>query len=219
MIALGMQHSHATGLSGRIFGSQQPSPEAIWPGFEYFHRFRERMRTNTDVTLEALRCHVLMVVYAIKGNAFCDAYNLLGITVRKAYITKLHRLPPSHLPEVEKTARMQLWWTLFSLDLLCSLRLDMPTASQMNLVKCPVPAEDALARYLFSPDHREEAVNSYTYSTRLIDLAVVVADIGDSVSTADLVDDEGINPVALEYHALDLSSALQGLEVGATNHP
>ncbi|KAK9364603.1 fungal-specific transcription factor domain-containing protein [Lipomyces kononenkoae] len=223
MIALGIQHSHASGLAGRILGLQQPpsrqyyhagqSPEATWPGFEYFHRCRECMRTNTDVTLEALRCHALMVLYLMKGSAFRDAYNLLGITVRKAYIAKLHRLPPSHLSEAGKTARMQLWWMLFSLDLQCSLQLNMPPASQKSLVKCPFPAEDALARYVSSPSHREEGMNAYTYSIRLVNLAVIVTDIGACVSTADLVDDYGNCPAALERHALNLSSALQSLEV------
>jgi hypothetical protein len=224
MIALGIQHSHATGLAGRILGLQQPpsqqyyhappSPEATWPGFEYFHRCRECMRTNTEVTLEALRCHALMVLYLMKGNAFRDAYNLLGITVRKAYIAKLHRLPPSDLPEAGKTARMQMWWMLFSLDLQCSLQLDMPAAGQKSLVKCPFPAEDALARYVSSPSHREEGMNASTYSTRLVNLAVIVTDIGACVSTADLVDDDdGNSPAALEHHALNLSSALQNLEV------
>ena len=223
MIALGIQHSHATGLAGRILGLQQPpsrqvyhaapSPETTWPGFEYFHRSRERMRINTEVTLEALRCHALMVLYLMKGNAFRDAYNLLGITVRKAYIAKLHRLPPSHLSEVEKTARMQLWWILFSLDLQCSLQLDMPAASQKSLVKCPFPAEDVLARYVSTPSHREEGVNAYTYSVRLVNLAVVVTDIGACVSTADLVDNYGNSLATLEHHALDLSSAVQNLEV------
>jgi len=37
IIALGMQHAHATGLSRRIVGLQQ---EASWPGFDYFHRSR-----------------------------------------------------------------------------------------------------------------------------------------------------------------------------------
>ncbi|KZF20159.1 hypothetical protein L228DRAFT_270253 [Xylona heveae TC161] len=226
MIALGMQHSHATGLAGRILGLQQPSsrqyyhagppPEATWPGFEYFHRSRECMRTSTEATLEALRCHALMAIYLIKGNAFRDAYNLLGITIRKAYIAKLHRLPPSHLPEAEKTARMQVWWMLFSLDLQCSLQLDMPAATQKSLVKCPFPAEDALASYLSSPSHREGGITAYTYSTRLVNLAVIVADIGACVSTADLVDDDdggGNSPATLEHHALKLSSALQKLEV------
>jgi hypothetical protein len=228
MIALAIQHSHATGLAGRIVGLQQqplsrqyyhtaPSPEATWPGFEYFHRCRECMRTTAEVTLEALRCHALMALYLIKGNAFRDAYNLLGISVRKAYMAKLHRLPPSHLPEARKIARMQLWWTLFSLDLQCSLQLGMPAASQKSLVKCPFPAEDALARYVSSPpSHGEEGINAYTYSTRLVNLAAIVTDIGACVSTADLVDDDddddGNSPAALEHDALNLSSALQNLE-------
>ncbi|KAL4783098.1 hypothetical protein BJX76DRAFT_330935 [Aspergillus varians] len=219
MVALGIQHSHATGLAGRLLGLPS-SPEAIWPGFEYFHRCRECMRTSTEVTLEVLQCHTLMVLYLMKGNAFRDAYNLLGITVRKAYIAKLHRLPPSHLPEDAKTARMQLWWILFSLDFQCSLQLDMPTASQMSLVKCPFPTEDALARYVCSPSHREEGMDAYTYSTRLVNLAVIMTDIGACVSTADLVDDNDSNsPAALEHHALNLSSALQNLEVWRNQLP
>lgn len=221
MIALGIQHSHATGLAGRVLGLQQsPSrqyyhealpPETTCPGFEYFHRSRECMRTNTEVTLEALRCHVLLVLYLMRGNAFRDAYNLLGITVRKAYVAKLHRPQLSHLSEAAKTARMQLWWILFSLDLQCSLQLDMPPASQKSLVKCPFPTEDALARYVSSP--REDGMSVYAYSTHLVNLAVIVTDIGACVSTADLVDDDGKSPATLENHALNLSSALQNLEV------
>ncbi|KAJ9144224.1 CheY-like superfamily [Pleurostoma richardsiae] len=223
MIALGIQHSRATGLAGRILGLQQqpprqyyhaaPSPETAWPGFEYFHRCRECMRTNTEMTLEVLRCHALMALYLMKGNDFRDAYNLLGITVRKAYIAKLHRLPPSYLPEAEKTARMQLWWVLFSLDLQCSLQLDMPAACQKSFVKCPFPAEDALARYVSSPSYSEGSMNAYTYSIRLVNLAVIVTDIAACVSTADLVDGDGNSPAALEHHALNLSSVLQNLEV------
>ncbi|CAG8015698.1 unnamed protein product [Penicillium salamii] len=151
MIALGIQHSHLTGLAGRILGLRRDyhvttTSETTWPGFEHFHRCRECMRNNTEVTLEALRCHGLMVVYLMKSNAFRDAYNLLGITIRKAYVAKLHWPPPSPLPEAGKTARMQLWWILFALDLQCSLQLEMPPASQKSLVRCSFPAEDALAR-------------------------------------------------------------------------
>ncbi|RMZ86667.1 hypothetical protein DV736_g6104, partial [Chaetothyriales sp. CBS 134916] len=229
MVALGIQHSHITGLAARILGLQQPqarqdgqadtSAEASWPGFDYFHRCRERMRTNTEVSLDALRSHALMALYLIKGSAFRDAYNMLGITVRKAYIAKLHRLPPSHLPEAGRTAHMQLWWTIFSLDLQCSLQLDMPAASQKSLVKCPFPTEDALARYVSSPNHRNEGMSACTYSTRLVNLAVIVADIGACVSTADLVDDDGSGPAALEHDALNLSSALQTLEAWRTQLP
>ncbi|CAI7592083.1 unnamed protein product [Penicillium palitans] len=222
MIALGIQHTHVTGLVGRVSGLQQsPSrrnyhaglpPKATWPGFEYFHRCRECMRANTEVTLEALRCHVLMVLYLVKGNAFHDAYNLLGITVRKAYIAKLHRPQLSHLPEAGKTARMQLWWIIFSLDVQCSLQLDMPPASQKSLVKCPFPDEDALARYISSPC--EDGINAYAFSTHMVNIAVIVTDIGACVSTADLLDDDNSNsPAALEHHALNLSSALQSLDV------
>ena len=172
MIALGIQHSYVTGLTGRVLGLQQsPSrqyypatlpPEAAWPGFDYFHRSRECMRANTEVTLEVLKCHVLMNLYLVKGNAFLDAYNLIGITVRKAYIFKLHRRQPSNVLETEKTCRMKLWRILFSLDIQCSLQLNMLPASEKSLVKCPFPAEDALARYIFPYD---DGSNAYTYST------------------------------------------------------
>ena len=219
MIALGIQHSHATGLTGRILGLQHSSsqqhttnsPEAGWPGFDHFYRCRECMRTKAEVTLEALRCHALLIIYLIKGNAFHEAYNLLGTTIRKAYIANFHRPPPNHLSEDEKTARLQVWWFLFSLDVQCSLQLDMPTASQRHLVKCPFPAEDALDRYVSSPSQREEIMHGYTYSTRVVNFAIAVADINACVSTADLIDD-GSSPAALENHALNLSSALRDLE-------
>lgn len=205
MVALAIQHSHATGLSGRIIGLQQ---RTTWPGFEHFHRARECMRTNEDFTLDVLRCLALMTLYFMKGNAIRDAYNLLGITIRKAYIAKLHRLPPTHLPEAERTARTQLWWLLFSLDLQCSLQLEMPAASQKSLIKCHIPSEDALVKYL-CPGHHKEGVNPCRYYIFLVKLAVVVTDICECVSTADLVEDDG---ASLENHALSLSSALQSLE-------
>ncbi|RMZ85864.1 hypothetical protein DV737_g448, partial [Chaetothyriales sp. CBS 132003] len=184
MMALGIQHSCSTGLAGRIL----------------------------EVGLDGLRSHALMALYLVTGNAFGDVNNLLGISVRKAYIAKLHRMPPSHLPEARKTARMQLWWTIFSLDLQCSLQLDVPAASQKSLVKCPFPAEDASARYISSPSHDEEKVQACSYSTHLINLTVIVTDIGACVSTADLVDDGGNGPAGLEHHALSLLSALEKLE-------
>ncbi|KAJ5715305.1 uncharacterized protein N7483_012486 [Penicillium malachiteum] len=213
MLALGIQHSHTTGLAGRILGAQQPSTEAGWPGFEYFDRCRECMRANTQVTLDILRCHSLMIVYLMKGNAFRDSYSLLGITIRKAYIAKLSRPPPSHLPECEKTAHMQLWWMLFCLDLQCSLQLDMPTASQESLVKCPLPTEDALNRYISCPGHLEESVSPYIYTTCLMNLALIVADIAACFLAADLDEDDTGSPAALEQHALKLSSTLQRLEI------
>ena len=223
MLALGMQNSHTTGLAGRILGHQQPpsrkyynaapSPEVSWPGFEYFDRCRDCMRTYTEITLEVLRCHALMIIYFMKGNAFRDAYNLLGITIRKAYIAKLHRPPPSHMSDAEKTAHMQLWWMLFSLDVQCSLQLDMPAASQKSLVKCPLPTDDGLARYVSPSNTRDERLSPFVYTTCLAKLAVIVTDITACFSTADLDEDDSSNPDTLEHHALRLSSTLQALEV------
>ncbi|SCU89135.1 LAFA_0E16314g1_1 [Lachancea sp. 'fantastica'] len=218
MIALGLQHSHTTELSGRILGlSPLSSEEMLWPGFGYFSRSCERMRASTEVTINALRCHVLLALYLMKGNAFHDAYNLFGITVRKAYIAKFHRIPSSHLAEAERTARVQLWWVLFSLDLCCSLQLDMPAACQKNLVKCSLPSEDALIRY----HGRHNSANSYTI--HLANLCVIIADIGDGGSTADLVDDgdddNSRSSKHLEDHALLLSSALKKLELWRNGLP
>lgn len=225
VIAIGIQHSHITGLARRVAGlrhttsqlQQQatPSSEAGWPGFQYFNRCRESMRTNKELTLDRLRCHILMIVYFIRGNAFTNAYNVLGITVRKAYIAKLHRSPPSHLPEAERMARMQLWSTLFSLDVQCSLQLDMPTAIQKSLVKCSFPDGDALARYISPSLSHMSTTSPYAYSASLTNLAVVVTDASACASAADL-DDEGDDDessITLEAHALKLSSALQTLEL------
>ncbi|SCU93152.1 LAMI_0E13410g1_1 [Lachancea mirantina] len=223
MIALAMQHSHTTGLSSRILGLQQPlfrqsysdtaSAAATWPGFEHFYRCRECMRTSSDVTLEVLRCHIFLVLYLMKACAFKDAYNLLGVTVRKAYSAKLHRTPPHHLSDCEKTARMQLWWSIFSLDLTCSLQLDMPTASQKGLIKCPLTTQDALTRYLSSPTPNDKTEETHTYSILFVNLATIVADISACVSTTDLVDGDCSSRTALEEHALSLSSAFDKLEI------
>lgn len=213
MIALGIQHSNATGRAWRVLGLQQlRSLDTARPGFEYFHRCRECMRTTTEVTLEVLRCHALMVLYLMKGNAIHDAYNLIGITIRKAYVIKLHQQPPSHLPEAAKIAHMQLWWMLFSLDLQCSLQLDLPPVSQKSLVTCPFPAEDALTRFLSFSSHSEKGMYAYIYSARLAKLAVIVSDISECTSTAGLADDDSISSATREHHALNLSSALQKLE-------
>ncbi|CEP64180.1 Zn(II)2Cys6 transcription factor LALA0_S10e04236g [Lachancea lanzarotensis] len=217
MIALGIQHSHTTRLSGRVLGLPQLySVETPWPGFEYFSRSCECMRSSAEVTINALRCHVLLALYLMKGSAFRKAYNLVGITVRKAYIAKFHRIPPSHLPEAERTARVQLWWNLFSLDLCCSLQLDMPAASQKGLVKCPPPSEDALRRYVLSTSHRDPHRDVNSYTVHLVQLCVIIADISEGGSTADIVDDNedinGPSSTHLEDHALLLSSALGNLE-------
>ncbi|KAI2701355.1 hypothetical protein CBS147332_7957 [Penicillium roqueforti] len=87
----------------------------------------------------------------------------------------------------------------------------MPPASQKSLAKCPFPDEDALARYVSSP--HEDGLNAYMYSTHLVKFSMIVADIGVCASTADLVDDDGNSPAALENHALNLSSAPRNLEV------
>lgn len=89
-LAQGIQHSHATGLDKRLSGSRHiigaGTKEYVgWPGFEHFHCCRERMRTNAEVILQALQRHALMVLSLLRGYAFRDAYNMLGITVRKAY--------------------------------------------------------------------------------------------------------------------------------------
>ncbi|KAJ5288182.1 hypothetical protein N7478_003868 [Penicillium angulare] len=221
MIALGIQHSHATGLSQRILGFRQQSQtssssKTTWPGFEYFHRSRECMRASSEITIDALRCHILMVLYFMKGNAFCDAYNLIGITIRKAYIANFHRPPPASLSENEKTARMQLWWLLFSLDIQCSLQLGVPAAIQESLVKCPLPADDSLAHQSIAPGDRDGCINGYIYSTSVAKLAAILSDISSaSISTSDLVNEDN-SSAALEYHAATLKCALK--DIGLWRH-
>ena len=216
IIALGIQHSHASGLDQRLVVSRQTSTtkkkELVgWPGFEQFYRCRERMRTNTEVTLQALQCHALMIVYLMRGYAFRDAYNMLGITVRKAYVAELQRPPPSHLSENEKTSRMQLWWLIFSLDLQCSLQLSMPAACQKSLAKCPLPTAEALETYMSPRARYRDDLTACIYSTLVVNLAVIVTDISACVSTADLLDDSSDDPAVLEHLASRLTRCLQTL--------
>ena len=220
MIALGMQHSDATGRSGRVVGLQHlPPSRTIWPGFEYFHRCRECMRNTSEVTLDVLRCHILLVIYLMKGNAVLDAYNLIGIAVRKAYIIKLHRQPPNSLSEAEKTARMQVWWMLFTLDLHCALQLDMPPAIQKSLVQCPFPTEHDLARYVSSSGHNEEGTKGYICSNLFVNFVVILTHINACVSETTLSDNNSNDPAALENHGQAVLSALQTLDAWRESIP
>jgi hypothetical protein len=217
VLALGIQQGNATGLYGRLAvprnnSGARSNDEVDWVGFEHFHRCRERMRTNTEVTLQALRCHALMIVYLMRGYAFRDAYNMLGITVRKAYVAELQRSPPSHLTEEERTSRMQLWWLIFSLDLQCSLQLSMPAACQKSLVKYPLPTTDALEHYLSPRTRYGDNPTACDYSVVMVDLAMIVTDIGACVSTADILDDSSNDPGVLEHLASKLAPPLQSLD-------
>ena len=134
-LAMRDQHIHATGLAGRVLGAyqsalgQQARPGDItWRGFEYFARCRDDMRTATYFSVQNLQCHTLMIVYLVKGNAY-QVYNLLGITVRKAYIAQRHQAPPISLTETDKTAHTQLWWMLYRLVVKCA---DPPRSGRLR---------------------------------------------------------------------------------------
>lgn len=220
MIALGMQHSDATGRTGRVVGLQHvPPSRSIWPGFEYFHRCRECMRNMPEVTLDVLRSHILLVIYLMKGNAVLGAYNLIGIAVRKAYIIKLHRQPPNNLSKAEKTARMQVWWMLFTLDLHCALQLDMPPAIQKNLVQCPFPTERDLARYVSLSGHHEEGTKGYICSNLFVNFVVILTHINACVSDTSVLGYHSHDPAALEKHAQAVLSALQTLDAWRESIP
>ncbi|KAK1237220.1 hypothetical protein MKX08_002845 [Trichoderma sp. CBMAI-0020] len=189
MIALGIQHTHQIGVNQRMLGLQQQpcaasdsSPKtatAAWPGFEYFCSSRSRLRDDPHHSLELLQCHVLLVLHLIYGHAYRDAYNLAGITVRKAYAAKLHRVPPTHLSEPMMLERMHLWWMLFYLDARCSLQLDMPAAIQKGLVTCPIPAVEDLARHVFTG---ADQLILCAYSNRLVHLANITANTAANYS-------------------------------------
>lgn len=215
-VALSMQHVHATGLAGRVLGvyqstlgQQAPSGGITWPGFEYFDRCRNSMRTAMNCNLQNLQCHTFMIIYLLEGNAYQEAYNLIGITVRKAYIARLHQAPSNTLNETDRTAHMQLWWILYTLDIQCSLQLDMPTAIQNSIVRCPAPTEEALIRYLPLPSDQGQHISSALYSMHLKDLAVIMADFRSHISSMDFTerDDNDSNDIA--NHALNLTYTFQ----------
>ena len=214
--ALAEQHCISTGLANRVLdtlsgAASSTSATVPWPGFEHVHASRELMRSCESVTLDVLRCHTLLALYLMRGNAFREAYNFLCIAVRKCYIGRIHRVPTPELPEQEKTAQMQLWWTIFSLDLICSLQLNMPAACQKSIITCPRPRRCSLARYV-SPANQHDKTGTYTFSTYPAGLAVVVTDFCAAVSTADLSDDHSADQVVIRRRANDLSSALLTLE-------
>ncbi|EHK49399.1 hypothetical protein TRIATDRAFT_92450 [Trichoderma atroviride IMI 206040] len=140
------------------------------------------------------------------NQPYRDAYNLVGITVRKAYAAKLHRVPPTHLSEPMRLERMHLWWMLFYLDSRCSLQLDMPAAIQKGLVTCPIPAVEDLARHVFTG---ADQLILCAYSNRLIHLANVMANTAANHSgdgNGDMSSD------TLKQHVLRALSTIKTLE-------
>lgn len=215
VIALSMQHVHATGLTGRVLGihrstqgQQAPSEGTTWPGFEYFDRCRNSMRIAMNCSLQNLQCHTFMITYLLKGNAYQEAYNLIGITVRKAFIARLHQAPSKDLNEMDRIAHIQLWWILYTLDIQCSSQLEMPTAIQKSIVRCPAPTEEALIHYLSSPGDQDQHISSALYSIHLKDLAIIMADFRSHMDFTGC-DDNDSNDVVDK--ALNLRSIFQKL--------
>ncbi|KPI39681.1 uncharacterized protein AB675_3555 [Cyphellophora attinorum] len=151
MLALGTQHCVSTGLFDRTLGLRKlasaqskadPLLEVDWPGFEYWHRARDHIRATEDLGMIGAQALALMIFYLIRGGAVRDAYNLLGIAVRKAYMSSLHRLQ-----DVEESGRDDLrlfWTTTFAMDVRCSLQLDMPQAIGATLVRPLLLGRDSL---------------------------------------------------------------------------
>lgn len=231
MIALGVQHCHAAGLSGRIVGPQQqsasessshmtvPSVEE-WAGWQFFERARESMRTLTEMRFDDLLCQIHLVLYLLRGSAFYDAYNLLGITVRKAYMTKYHRILPANLSEAEKKARIQMWLALFSLDVQCSLQLDMPNAIQKDLLNPTLLSDARLFCHRLS-NEKEKGCPASLFSGHIGSLAIILTEIRTLVPLAeleDLVVDAG-DPSIIEQHAANLDFAMQELGKWRTSLP
>lgn len=222
MLALAIQHIHCTGLAGRILGIEHLKPssdhQADWPGFKHFERCRYHLGTHIETTVEALRSYILIILYLIQGNAFQHAYGLIGIAVRQAYFINLNELPPSALPNSERTGRMQLWWALYRMDLNCSLQLAVPANIQKSAAKCPLPFESALACFLSPSDHPGE-LNPHIFSTHSSKLAIILADICAIAASVGADDTVGQASTILEQHALKLTSALNEIEMWRNRLP
>jgi hypothetical protein len=88
----------------------------------------------------------------------------------------------------------------------------MPAACQTSLVKCPFPTTDALERYLSPRARYGDDLTACDYSIVMINLAMIVTDIGAYVSTADILDDSSNDPAVLEHLASKLAPHLRSLE-------
>jgi hypothetical protein len=88
----------------------------------------------------------------------------------------------------------------------------MPAACQKSLVKCPLPSSNALAHYLSPRARHTDDLNTATYSTILVDLAIIMTNISTRISTTDLLDDSSDDPVVLEHLASELTPSLHDLE-------
>jgi hypothetical protein len=147
MTALGTQCGYASGTGGRILGfdaaTRAADPHQLRQrSVEYFARCRDRLRDEgARVTIDAIRCYVVLSLYHLQANQLESAYYIVGLGVRRAHMIKLHQAPPAHLGSHEAVGRILTWWMLYWLDIHCSMQLDRPPAVQQSTVTCPLPPD------------------------------------------------------------------------------
>jgi hypothetical protein len=146
LTALGIQCGYAAGTGGRILGfdaaARADTNVLRQRSLEYFARCRDRLRAEgARVTIDAIRCYVLLGLYHLQANQLESAYYIVGLGVRRAHMIKLHQSPPAQPNDYEAVGRILTWWMVYWLDIHCSMQLDRPPAVQRCTVTCPPPPD------------------------------------------------------------------------------
>ncbi|KAJ5658154.1 fungal specific transcription factor [Penicillium longicatenatum] len=185
--AVGLQYGLIAGRGTHILGLGASGHNYLAPAanavrrysLEYFIRCRNHVHEESSrVTVETIRCYVMMVLYLLQTNQVESAYYMIAIGVRCAYVSQLHAEPPVHLNPDEAIGRSRLWWLLCWLDLYCSMQLDLPTSVQHSYITCPLPVE---------PGASTKVANPSGYIFHIAKLVAVVSEPFDVILTANLL--------------------------------
>lgn len=109
MTALGIQCGHGTAGSGRILGCDPQTARRY--SMECFRRCQARIRREgSRVSVNAIRCYALMALDELQANRVEPAYYMVGLGVRRAYMSSLHLAPAAHVPAQEATGRIRTYF-------------------------------------------------------------------------------------------------------------
>ncbi|KAJ5714029.1 uncharacterized protein N7483_011210 [Penicillium malachiteum] len=117
------------------------------PGTDYFLRavgLLQDLYENPSV--EQVEVMILFSFYANALGRVKSSYTYSGIALRIALGLGLHRTLPTDnlLTPIEREHRKRLWWTLYTLDRLCSSNLGFPVLASDSVIDVKLPTNEGL---------------------------------------------------------------------------
>ncbi|KAF2101121.1 hypothetical protein NA57DRAFT_20564, partial [Rhizodiscina lignyota] len=181
IFAIGASYAHLTG------DAQGGNRDHIL----YFTRAR-MLALDGDIfvrhpTYHSVQLTALTGFYYLCSSQVSRAWMVSSYAVRAAFALGLHiRNEDPNLPELEKEARVRLWWALWLLERHLVALSGRPTALDDRHCSVPRPTAANVSNFLSFDAHRSENI-ARQYFTLRIDLAKVVQDAIDTLYSPSIV--------------------------------